>query len=67
MNIHPLSLRGLREQVVLAQCEAFAVMLTLGELEASGLGREARPTASMLPTASAGTAPQGAAGLPQAS
>jgi hypothetical protein len=28
MNIHPLSLRGLREQVILAQCEAFAVMLT---------------------------------------
>ena len=67
MDIHPLSLRGLREQAVLAQCETFAVMLTLGEFEASGLGRQARPAATTLPTVPAGTTPRGAVGLPQAS
>ena len=45
MNVQPLSLRGLREQVVLAQCEAFAVMLALGEMKAGRLGTEARPAA----------------------
>jgi len=43
MNVFPLSLRGPREPLVLAQCEAFAVMLSVNELKASGLGRDARP------------------------
>ena len=43
MNAIPLAVRSLREQVVLAQCEAFAVLVTTKELEAGGLGRNPRP------------------------
>jgi len=67
MNIQPLSLRGLGEPVVLAQCEAFAVMLTLGELRTSGLGRQVQPPASDRPTATTGPATRSAAALPQMS
>ena len=56
MNVFPLSLRRPREPLVLAQCEAFAVMLSVKELEASGLGTEARPTAAMPPKAAPGEA-----------
>ena len=45
MNVQRLSSRDGREPTVLAHCEAFAVMLTLKELAASGLGTDARPAA----------------------
>jgi len=51
MNVQPFPLRGVREQMVLAQCEAFAVILTLGELEASKLGGKPQPAASASPAA----------------
>ena len=48
MNLLPLALRNMREQLVLAQCEAFAVLVTMGELQASGLGRDARPVVPVM-------------------